>query len=139
MILRKLQFKSNKGVFSFKEILIVVLVAVAFFLIIIYDDSSIRPNIQLKTCIANMKKLHDVTKLLIMEEPDITDITVQTLLDKNILKKIPVCPSFKIDGRYEIIDEVGQPVDVICIHGKDKIPGHGSFLSLKAKYIDKVE
>jgi hypothetical protein len=125
----------NSGSVSIREISFLIMVSIFFILIMIYDDSSLRPNLELKTCIANMERIHHAARLVIMEDPTIEEITLQELLKRGYLKHIPKCPSFK-DGKYVISADPGKPVDVLCIHGNNEI-GHGSYLSLKAKYIDK--
>jgi len=126
----------NRGKFSLGEILFVIIVSVFFMLIVVYDDSALRPNIELKTCLANMKKLHHATRLFIMEDPNIIHITPEMLLKKKYIDKIPTCPTYK-DGKYVVSDEVGEAIDILCVHGANKEMGHGSFLLLKSKYIDK--
>jgi hypothetical protein len=83
-----------------------------------------------------MKKLHHATRLLVMEDPNVLHITPEMLLAKKYIDKIPVCPTYK-DGKYIVSDEIGEAIDILCVHGAKNEMGHGSFLLLKSKYIDK--
>lgn len=128
------------GGVSFNDALIMLFVGFLFLLIIVYDDFDLRPNIKLKTCMANMKRIHQAARLAIMEDPNISDLTVEKLVENEYISYVPRCPELTShdinEGKYIINDKIGQPVDVVCTNNKDSKKSHGSYLSLKAKYLD---
>lgn len=131
----------DRGGFTVKESLIAIVVALLFVVLVTYDDLNLRTPLSLKTCIANMKTIHQAATLAIMEDPNIPDLTVQALVDKKLLAKAPVCPNLPADrpgdGEYLLVDKMGQPIDVTCVNHAHPDLGHGSFLTLKAKYLDQ--
>jgi hypothetical protein len=139
---RKAKNLNQTGGVSFNEAAIIIGIGLIFVFIVIWDDFQLRPNISLKTCMTNMSKIHEATKLAIMENPEITNITVEKLVEMKLLEQPLRCPNIPKghpeDGHYRISADFGQAVDVYCHNNRLKEREHGSFLRLKAKYLDET-
>lgn len=131
------------GAVTFREIGIALLVALLFIAVVTLGEPDFRPQLKLKNCIAHMGAIHQAATIALMESPETDSLTVEHLVAKGYLPRPPVCPlaaDFPAgEMKYVVLDRPGQPLDIECVHVRDRALGHGSYLRLKEKYLDPPE
>ncbi len=116
----------RKRAFTLMEIIFVIVLMAILFAFIVPNYLKLKKNVELKSCVSNMRMILGAAQFYILENPEDDKVTVSKLVKAGLLEKKPICPSLQSPdaGYYEIVDEPNKPLDVICVHLGGK--GHGS-------------
>lgn len=122
--------------FTLIEMMVVVMIIGILLAIAALNYPKLLANIRLKACIANMRTVYGASQLALMENPKVANLTIDTLMKLNYLKRKPRCPYAPTDGSsassvfYSIDDQMNKPLDVICVNTSAPTNAHGSLNKL---------